>query len=190
MGRGSPRSTPECHHCGTDGGRSQVGSTVGSTRGAEVIPPPCCADRVPPFPTFMQFALPARQGAGQIAGRADDPRGPAARGNRQFDRSRLQGAEGDGIIRTSIGRGHGAVGSASAWHAEGQGFESPWLHFGESDGRSIPSRRHRQHLGAGHGLGLAKPVDVNPPPAARAMCHARSGPRLFPGADDRPGTPG
>ena len=25
-------------------------------------------------------------------------------------------------------RGYGAVGSASAWHAEGQGFESPYLH--------------------------------------------------------------
>ena len=32
-------------------------------------------------------------------------------------------------------RGYGAVGSASAWHAEGQGFESPYLH-GRSKARS------------------------------------------------------
>ena len=26
-------------------------------------------------------------------------------------------------------RAHGAAGSASVWHTEGQGFESPWVHI-------------------------------------------------------------
>src|SRR3954470_13273922 len=37
----------------------------------------------------------------------------------------------DGVLATARlerPRGYGAVGSASAWHAEGQGFESPELH--------------------------------------------------------------
>jgi hypothetical protein len=33
-----------------------------------------------------------------------------------------------GKPETNPFRGYGAVGSASAWHAEGQGFESPYLH--------------------------------------------------------------
>ena len=33
-----------------------------------------------------------------------------------------------GKLETNPFRGYGAVGSASAWHAEGQGFESPYLH--------------------------------------------------------------
>ena len=37
--------------------------------------------------------------------------------------------------RGARSRGYGAVGSASAWHAEGQGFESPYLH-GSSKARS------------------------------------------------------
>ena len=35
----------------------------------------------------------------------------------------------NGSIFSSIARGCGAVGSASEWHSEGQGFKSPQLHF-------------------------------------------------------------
>lgn len=42
-------------------------------------------------------------------------------------------------------RGRGAVGSASEWHSEGQGFEPPRLHW---------------RLRAGHGIRLARTQDV------------------------------
>lgn len=34
-------------------------------------------------------------------------------------------------------RGYGAAGSAPAWHAGGQGFESPYLHYLPSDPKGL-----------------------------------------------------
>lgn len=42
-------------------------------------------------------------------------------------RKSLQKYEISSIIYHAT-RGYGAVGSASEWHSEGQGFESPYLH--------------------------------------------------------------
>ena len=77
-------------------------------------------------------------------------------------------------------RGYGAVGSASPWHGEGQGFESPYLHSVEA-GTSID-------VPASSVTALVRPIATPalPGPAARCprwrcrACSARRRPSLVP----------
>src|SRR5687768_2794863 len=50
-------------------------------------------------------------------------------------------------------RGCGAAGSASAWHAEGQGFESPQLHRNTWSAAMSEPRQRNQDMATGHLMG-------------------------------------
>src|ERR1700716_4026277 len=70
---------------------------------------------------------------------APAPEPPAASGAWKTGAATRDGKFRPGIMKRPALWARGAAGSASEWHSEGQGFESPRVH-------TCPVSRHRGHL--------------------------------------------